>query len=146
MYRRLLLTVLLGLLTTACAPYYAEDGYYRSEVYTVDRYSYPGYRYDSPYSRGYYIAPQPRYYAPQPYYYRPSPYYRPTPHYYRPAPAPGYHRYYPGRGPDPRYRHSPNRYDRNHDGRPDGHYRHSQKYYNYDRNHGGRQNHRGLRR
>ncbi|MNP45963.1 hypothetical protein D3C76_1399290 [compost metagenome] len=149
MNRRFLLIVLLGLLTTACAPY-GGDGYYRSEVYTVDRYSYPGYRYDSPYNynRGYYIAPQPRYYPQQPYYYRQSPYYRPTPHYYRPAPAPGYHRYYPGRGPDPRYRHSQPRYDqdRNHDGRRDSHYRHSQKRYDHNRNNDGRQDHRGWSR
>lgn len=108
MYRRLLLIVLLGLLTTACVPYEG-DGYYRSEVYTADRYSYPGYSpYYAPYNRGYYVAPSPRYYAPPPHY------------YYRPMPGPGYNRYYPGRGPDPRYRHGPYGQgwdrDRNHDG------------------------------
>lgn len=92
MYRRLLLIVVLGVLTTACAPYYGGQGYYRSDVYTVDRYEYRGY----PYNRGYYVVPQPRYYAPAPRYYRPAPVpqYRPVPGhgYYNVRPAPG--RYY----------------------------------------------------
>ncbi|MGH8383142.1 hypothetical protein [Pseudomonas sp.] len=116
MYRRLLLIVVLGLLTTACVPY-GGNGYYRTEVYTADSYGYPGYyRPSYPYNRGYYIAPQPRYYAPPPYYYRPAPhgYYRETPHnYYKP---------YPGRGHD-RYRHGPSRHERNRDGWPDRNWR-----------------------
>lgn len=87
MYRRILLIVLLGLLTTACAPYYAGQGYYRSDVYSVDRYDYRGYDRGYPYNRGYYVVPpQPRYYAPAPRYYRPAP----VPQY-RPYPGPGYH-------------------------------------------------------
>ncbi|CAK9887788.1 MULTISPECIES: hypothetical protein [Pseudomonas] len=116
MYRRLLLIVVLGLLTTACVPY-GGNGYYRTEVYTADRYGYPGYyRPSYPYSRGYYVAPPPRYYAPPPHYYRPAPhgYYRETPHnYYKP---------YPGRGYD-RYRQGSSRHERNRDGWPDRNWR-----------------------
>lgn len=119
MYRRLLLIVLLGLLTTACVPYEG-DGYYRSEVYTADSYSYPGYYnpgyrpYYYPYNHGYYVAPSPRYYAPPPH------------AYYRPMAVPGYNRYYPGRGPDPRYRHGPPSYGQEWDHRnhSDGHDNH----------------------
>ncbi|WEJ20674.1 hypothetical protein N0B28_20750 [Pseudomonas sp. SD17-1] len=101
MYRRLLLIVVLGVLTTACAPYYGGQGYYRSDVYTVDRYEYRGYDRGYPYNRGYYVVPQPRYYAPAPRYNRPAPVpqYRPVPGhgYYNVRPAPG--RYYQ----NPRY-------------------------------------------
>ena len=101
MYRRLLLIVVLGVLTTACAPYYGGQGYYRSDVYTVDRYEYRGYDRGYPYNRGYYVVPQPRYYAPAPRYYRPAPVpqSRPVPGhgYYNVRPAPG--RYYQ----NPRY-------------------------------------------
>lgn len=101
MYRRLLLIVVLGVLTTACAPYYGGQGYYRSDVYTVDRYEYRGYDRGYPYNRGYYVVPQPRCYAPAPRYYRPAPVpqYRPVPGhgYYNVPPAPG--RYYQ----NPRY-------------------------------------------
>jgi uncharacterized membrane protein YgcG len=81
MYPRILIIVLLGLLTSACAPYYESDGYYRSDYYSSDRYVYPGYyRQDR-----YYVTPQPRYY------YQPAPrYYQPAPRYYRPEPAPHY--------------------------------------------------------
>lgn len=75
MYRRLALLAVLGSLLTACVPY-GGGGYYRTDVYSVDR--YPAYRYD----RGYYVVPpQPRYYTPAPRYYRPAPvpYYRPAP-------------------------------------------------------------------
>lgn len=103
MYRRLLLIVLLGVLTTACAPYYAGQGYYRSEVYSADRYDYRGYDRGYPYNRGYYVVPQqPRYYAPVPRYYRPAP----VPQY-RPYPGPGYHGARPAPGRyyhDSRYR------------------------------------------
>lgn len=102
MYRRLLLIVLLGLLTTACAPYYGGRGYYRSDVYSVDRYDYRGYDRGYPYNRGYYVVPpQPRYYAPAPRYYRPAP----VPQY-RPYPGPGYHGARPAPGryyQNPRY-------------------------------------------
>ena len=68
------LIALLGLMTSACAPYYGGGGYYRSDYYSTDRYVSPGYyRYDR-----YYVAPQPRYY------------YQPAPRYYRPAPVPQY--------------------------------------------------------
>jgi hypothetical protein len=82
---RILLIALLALLTSACAPYYGNGGYYRTEYYSADRYAYPGYqRYD----RGYYVAPQPRYY------YQTAPrYYQPAPRYYRPAPVPHYRPY-----------------------------------------------------
>lgn len=85
MYRRLSLLAFLGLMLTACVPY-GGHGYYRSDVYTVDRYGYPGYsRPAYPYNRGYYVVPQqPRYYTP-------------APRYYQPAPNPGY-RHYPNRG------------------------------------------------
>ncbi|KTC19117.1 hypothetical protein AO391_16465 [Pseudomonas marginalis ICMP 9505] len=109
MYRRLLLSAVLGLTLSACVPYY--DGgatYYRSEVYTAPA---PAYYYGGPsyqYGRSYY-APPPRYY-PAPRYYQPAPrYYQAAPRYY---PRPGY-RPYPnqawgdrggngghGRGPD----------------------------------------------
>ena len=123
MYRRLLLIVVLGLLTTACAPYYGGQGYYRSDVYTVDRYNYGGYNRGYPYNRGYYaVPPQPRYYAPAPRYYSPAPapHYRPAPGrgYYDARPAPG--RYYQ----DSRYRQGREqhwRHDRDgrHEQRPD---------------------------
>ncbi|NER58956.1 hypothetical protein G3435_01100 [Pseudomonas sp. MAFF212428] len=129
MYRRLLLIVLLGVLTTACAPYYAGPGYYRSEVYSVDRYDYRGYDRAYPYNRGYYVVPQqPRYYAPAPRYYRPVP----VPQY-RPYPGPGYHGARPAPGRyyhDSRYRQGPGqqpqwRHDRDNDhGRERGHGRH----------------------
>ncbi|OLS64840.1 hypothetical protein [Pseudomonas putida] len=80
MYRRLALLAVMGLMLAACAPY-GGGGYYRTDVYSVDRYSYPAYPYG--YNRGYYVAPQPRYYTPAPRYYRPAP----VP-YYRPAPPP----------------------------------------------------------
>jgi len=71
---RILLIALLGLMTTACVPYYEGGSYYRSNYYTTDRYVSPGYyRHDR-----YYVAPQPRYY------------YQPAPRYYRPAPVPQY--------------------------------------------------------
>ncbi|TDF81729.1 hypothetical protein [Pseudomonas sp. H9] len=128
MYRRLLLVAVLSLLTTACAPY-GGNGYYRTEVYTAERYGYPGYyRPDYPYNRGYYVVPQPRYYAPPPRYYsppryhapshqyRPAPHYgRPTPHYYRAAPERHYQPY-PNHRND-RYRQGPSRHDRDRDGR-----------------------------
>lgn len=126
MYRRILLVVVLGLLISACVPY-GGNGYYRTDVYTVDSYSYGGPRGGYyPYSRGYYVAPPPRYYvAPPPRYYGAPPprHYRPPPGpIYRPGPpGPGYHAY-PGRGPDPRWRGGPHRqygHDRNGDGRPD---------------------------
>lgn len=60
---RILLITLLGLMTSACAPYYERGGYYRSDYYSTDRYVAPGYyRYDR-----YYVAPAPRYY------YQPAP-------------------------------------------------------------------------
>ncbi len=73
---RILLITLLGLMTSACAPYYERGGYYRSDYYSTDRYVAPGYyRYDR-----YYVAPAPRYYyQPAPRYYHgaaPAPYYR----------------------------------------------------------------------
>jgi hypothetical protein len=119
MYRRILLVVVLGLLTSACVPY-GGGSYYQTEVYTVDRYPAGGYY---PYSRGYY-SPPPRYYvAPAPRYYvaPPPPRYfggPPGPHY-RPGPPPGY-RGHPG-GPDPRWRGGPSRYsgqDRDRGDRP----------------------------
>jgi hypothetical protein len=71
---RILLIALLGLMTSACAPYYEGGSYSRSEYYSTDRYVTPGYYgYDR-----YYVTPQPRYY------------YQPAPRYYRPAPAPYY--------------------------------------------------------
>ena len=75
---RILLIALLGLMTSACAPYYESGGYYRSDYYSTDRYVSPGYyRYDR-----YYVTPQPRYY------------YQPAPRYYhRSAPAPQYRPY-----------------------------------------------------
>ncbi|MGJ7547826.1 hypothetical protein [Pseudomonas alloputida] len=78
---RILLIALLGLMTSACAPYYDGGGYSRTEYYSTDRYVTPGYyRYDR-----YYVTPQPRYY------YQPAPrYYHPAPvPYYRPNPPPG---------------------------------------------------------
>ena len=72
---RILLIALLGLMTSACVPYYESGGYYRSDHYYSDRYVSPGYyRYDR-----YYVTPQQRYY------YQPAPRY-----YYRSAPAPHY--------------------------------------------------------
>lgn len=93
MYRQLALLAVLGSLITACVPY-GGSSYYRTDVYSVDRYSYPGYygRPAYPYNRGYYVVPQqPRYYAPAPRYYQPAP------SYHRPYPVPG-PRYYDGRG------------------------------------------------
>ncbi|MNC29897.1 hypothetical protein D3C75_781650 [compost metagenome] len=44
---RILLIALLGLMTSACAPYHERGGYYRSDYYSTDRYVAPGYyRYD----------------------------------------------------------------------------------------------------
>lgn len=81
MYRRILLIALLGLLTSACVPYYEDGRYYRSNYYTSDRYYYPShYRHDR-----YYVAPQPRYYQPR--------YYQSAPRYYRSAPSPYYKPY-----------------------------------------------------
>lgn len=108
MYRRLALLAVLGLLMTACAPY-GGGGYYRTDVYSVDRYAYPAY----PYNRGYYVAPQPRYYTPAPRYYRPAPvpYYRPVP------PVRGG---WDARGPGRPDNHGWNRgWDRDHDRRDD---------------------------
>ncbi len=82
---RILLVALLGLMTSACAPYYGDGGYYRSDTYYSGGYVNPGYY--PGYSPGYYRYD--RYYgAPQPrYYYRSAPrYYHPAPT--RPAPAP----------------------------------------------------------
>lgn len=98
MYRRLLLTALLGLTLSACVPYYDGGGtYYRSEVYTAPA---PTYYYgggSSYYGRSYY-APPPRYY-PAPRYYQAAPrYYQPAPRYYS---RPGY-RPYPNQGWDNR--------------------------------------------
>lgn len=42
MYSRILLIALLGLMTSACAPYYESGGYYRSDYYSTDRYVSPG--------------------------------------------------------------------------------------------------------
>ena len=86
MYRRLLLSALLGLTLSACVPYYdGGQSYYRSEVYTSPA---PAYYYGGgtayQYRRDYY--PAPRYYAPPPRYYS-------APRYYQPAP-----RYYPNQG------------------------------------------------
>ncbi|MFD2644612.1 hypothetical protein [Pseudomonas japonica] len=90
MYRRLALLAVLGSLITACVPY-GGSSYYRTDVYSADRYAYPGY-YDRSYNRGYYVVPQPRrYYAPAPRYYPPAP------SYHRPYPVPD-QRYYDGRG------------------------------------------------
>ncbi|MGY2292168.1 hypothetical protein ACW9H6_20415 [Pseudomonas sp. SDO528_S397] len=92
MYRRLLLSAVLGLSLSACVPYYGGGGtYYRSEVYTAPA---PAYYYGGPgyvYGRSYY-APSPRYY--------PAPrYYQPGPRYYS---RPGY-RPYPNQGWDSRW-------------------------------------------
>jgi hypothetical protein len=91
MYRRLLLTAVLGLTLSACVPYYdGGSSYYRSEVYTAPAPVYyygggPSYQY----RRGYY-APPPRYYsAPR--------YYQPAPRYYPAGPRAGY-RPYPSQG------------------------------------------------
>ena len=79
---RILLITLLGLMTSACAPYHDRGGYYRSDYYSTDRYVAPGYyRHDR-----YYVAPAPRYYyQPAPRYYNRS---APVPHY-RPYSRPG---------------------------------------------------------
>lgn len=130
MYRRLLLVAMLSLLTAGCVPYGGNGYYHRTEVYTADRYGYPGYyRPVYPNNRGYYVAPQPRYYSPPPNHYRPAPhYYRPAPHYYRSTPhyyrsAPDrYYKAYPGRGQE-RYRQGSSRqdrYDRRGGGRVEG--------------------------
>ncbi|GGL51422.1 hypothetical protein GCM10009091_36550 [Pseudomonas brenneri] len=91
MYRRLLITAVLGLTLSACVPYYGGgSSYYRSEVYTTPAPVYyygggPSYQY----RRGYY-APPPRYY--------PAPrYYQPAPRYYQAGPRAGY-RPYPNQG------------------------------------------------
>ncbi|MNF77510.1 hypothetical protein D3C84_596580 [compost metagenome] len=127
MYRRLLLVAMLSLLTAGCVPYGGNGYYHRTEVYTADRYGYPGYYQPGyQYNRGYYVVPQPRYYSPPPKYYRSTPHYyrstphynRATPHYYRSAPD-HYYKPYPGRGYD-RYRQGNSRHDRNGDGRRDG--------------------------
>lgn len=65
MYRRLLLSALLGLTLSACVPYYdGGQSYYRSEVYTSPA---PVYYYGGgtayQYRRDYY--PAPRYYGPR---------------------------------------------------------------------------------
>ncbi len=116
MYPRILLVVLLGLLTSACAPYYESGGYYRSDYYTSDRYVYPGYyRQDR-----YYVVPQTRYY------------YQPAPRYYGPAPVPQY-RPYPAPGMQPRWHGNP-RYDYGNRQRYDyGRDRDCHDYRNYDR-------------
>lgn len=60
MYRRLLLTAVLGLTLSACVPYYdGGSSYYRSEVYTAPAPVYyygggPSYQY----RRGYYAPPR----------------------------------------------------------------------------------------
>lgn len=127
MYSRILLIAVLGLLTSACVPY-GGASYYRTEVYTADRYPSGGYySYDRGYGPGprYYGAPAPRYYvAPAPrYYVMPPPprHFQPSPGYYRQGPPPVY-RAHPGRGPDPRWRDGPRRehgQDRGQRGRPD---------------------------
>ena len=72
---RILLIALLGLLTTACVPYYEDGRYYRSYGYTSDRHYSPSYyRHER-----YYVVPQPRYYQPRYYRSTPSPYYKPYP-------------------------------------------------------------------
>lgn len=86
MYRRLLLSALLGLTLAACVPYYdGGQSYYRSEVYTSPApvYYYGGgsayqYRRDD-YPAPRYYAPPPRYYPPAPRYYGPRAGYRPYP-------------------------------------------------------------------
>ncbi|WP_348751234.1 hypothetical protein [Pseudomonas rhodesiae] len=101
MYRRMLLSALLGLTLSACVPYYeGGQSYYRSEVYTSPT---PTYYYGGgsvyQYRRDYY--PAPRYYTPAPRYYSAPRYYQPAPRYYS---AP---RYYPS-GPRAGYRPYPN--------------------------------------
>lgn len=120
MYRRILLIVLLGLLTSACVPYYQSGGYYRSDYYTSDRYVYPGYyRQDR-----YYVAPQPRYY------------YQPAPRYHRPYPAPGLQPRWHG---NPRYDYgNRQRYDYGGD-RNRNDYRHERRDGRGDRWHSNRQ-------
>jgi len=88
MYRRMLLSALLGLTLTACVPYYdGGQSYYRSEVYTSPA---PAYYYGGgsvyQYRRDYY--PAPRYYTPAPRYYSAPRYYQPAPRYYPAARAP----------------------------------------------------------
>lgn len=117
MYRRLILIPLLAVLT-ACAPY-SGGTYYRTEVYTAERYPSAGYY---AYPRHYYQPPQPRYYVAPPAYYSPPP----GAVYYQ-APGPVY-RVYPQHRPDPRWRHGPPR------------------HYGHDRDRGGpRGGHRGWR-
>ncbi|WP_136474808.1 hypothetical protein [Pseudomonas sp. DG56-2] len=120
MYRRLLLIAVLSSLTAACVPYGGNGYYHRTDVYTADRYGYPGYyRPSYPSNRGYYVVPQQRYYSPPPRHYRPpSHYYRSPPQYYRPAPD-HYYKPYPGRGHD-RYRQGASRHERDRDGRAHG--------------------------
>ncbi|QOU06740.1 hypothetical protein IM720_08445 [Pseudomonas fluorescens] len=97
MYRRLLISALLGLTLSACVPYYdGGQSYYRSEVYTSPA---PAYYYGGgtvyQYRRDYY--PSPRYYAPAPRYYSAPRYYQPAPRYYPSGPRAGY-RPYPNQG------------------------------------------------
>ena len=97
MYRRLLISALLGLTLSACVPYYdGGQSYYRSEVYTSPA---PVYYYGGgtvyQYRRDYY--PSPRYYAPAPRYYSAPRYYQPAPRYYPSGPRAGY-RPYPNQG------------------------------------------------
>lgn len=132
MYRRLLLTVFLGLTLSACVPYYDGDSsYYRSEVYTSPApvyYSGGSYYYSAP--RGYYA---PRYYQPAPRYYSAPRYYQHGPRYYSPPRA--VYRPYPHRGGwdgrdrggwDDNRRHRGGRYHwggRDHDGHGRGNHR-----------------------
>ncbi len=75
MYRRIVLGISLGLSLGACVPYYAEPGYYRSEVYTVPAPYYYGNYYYTPYYYGGFYGP--RYYGHPPDHYGAY-----GPHYY----------------------------------------------------------------
>lgn len=88
---RILMLALLGLLTSACAPY---EGYYRTQYHSAGPSIQPGYyRIDR-----YHVAPQPRYYYnTQPRYHHGQP-----PRYYQPAPPPQF-RPYPPPGVNPRW-------------------------------------------
>lgn len=134
MYRRLVVLAVLGVLLTACAPY--RGGYYRTDVYSVER--YPAYPYG--YDRGYYVVPQPRYYTPAPRYYRPAP----VP-YYRPAPP--VRGGWDARGPGRPYNPGWNRgWDRDHDrGNNPGH-RDNRGDWRDRQNHQGDQDDRGRGR
>ena len=59
MLRRMLFAIVLGSSLSACVPYYAGPGYYRTDVYRVPAPYYYGY---SPYDYGGYYGP--RYYHP----------------------------------------------------------------------------------